>query len=112
MKKAVLAICTLVTVLSCGMLMPMTVRAEEKACPPHAYGSFCEGYSDVTMYVHQYVISNGPTGPVYGSCRVYKRYRQKYNVCSLCGYIDYANPIYSAEYAIFHESCGVAPYYY
>ncbi len=111
MRRAILAICAAAIIFACNMLTPMTVRAEERGCPPHAFGGYCEGYKDETLYVHQYLIDNQSGMPNWGSCRVYKRYREKYNICSTCGYIDYANPYYSAEYAIYHESCGNAPYF-
>ncbi len=112
MRKMVLAICTTIIVFACGILTPVTVRAEGRGCVNHTFNATHDGYQNITISNHPYVISNEPGGPNYGTCYIYKVIKTIYPRCTACGYIDYANPYSSSDFAIMHTHCGAAPYYY
>ena len=61
-----------------------------------------------TDYAHQYLIYNGPDGPVYGSCNVHNVNTCQYVMCTLCRYVDY-NHRYNVQFvSSTHSSCPLS----
>ncbi|MCR4599741.1 MAG: hypothetical protein K5678_12005 [Acetatifactor sp.] len=108
MKKGVLAVCTLATVLACGLLTPVTARAEERGCNcNHSMTTLIDG-TWVTNYSHQYLIENGANGPVYGSCHVHNVNSCQYVQCLICGYVDYNHRYNVQLISSTHDSCPLS----
>ena len=107
MRKMVLTICTTIIVFACGILTPVTVRAEGRGCVNHTFNATHDGYHNVTISTHPYEHNN-----TMATCRIYKVIKTVYPRCTVCGYIDYEHPYSSSDFAIMHANCGIAPYYY
>ena len=114
MRKVILAVCAAAIVLAGGMFTPVTASAEAgRGCVTHTFSATHKDYgTEETLYVHQYLVENESSGPVWGSCRVYNVIEIVYPRCSVCGFIDYANPYGSHNFARVHGSCGIATHYY
>ena len=105
MKRIITGMCTALAVFACFTLMPVTAFAEETRCTHTAF--LVDAYQDDTLHVnayqHQYVVENGPNGPIYGTCYAYYHYYCWYPVCQICGYIDYNHP---HEIPLYTEHCN------
>lgn len=106
MRKILLALCSAMMIFTFSMLTPSTVSAAENGCNPHVYNATYEGYFSA-HYTHQYLLYNGPDGPVYGICNVTHLYYGNYPRCTQCGYIDYYHPNWQNDLGITHDSCGL-----
>lgn len=90
------------------MLIPMVVSAGQNACPPHAMYEAFEVSEYIYIYSHQYLIDNGPQGPVWDTCRVVREDKVLHPKCINCNYVDYATELSRTPYALHHKDCGSA----
>lgn len=104
MKKTLIALCTAVVIFACNVLTPATVcAAENGGCTSHTYGTATTGVKHVFLSSHQYLIENGPDGPIYGTCYVYHVYYGAYPQCTTCGALDYDHPVWEDDMGIWHS---------
>lgn len=105
MRKTLVALCT-VAILVCNILIPITACAEEKSCNHNMSGEYDVVVSDEYAYSHQFLIYNGPNGPVYDTCAVHRVTHNIYPRCTLCGYVFiYNTPTVRIENRHQHPEC-------
>ena len=104
MKKTLVVLCSVVLILTYNFMVPLTVSAAD--CPPHVFSLTHEGPRH-TNSSHQYKVSDGSNGPIYGTCYTTINYYGCYPRCSKCGYIDYANYYWENYVGTYHSACGL-----
>ena len=97
-------LCSVALILACNLLTPVTVCAEGTECS-HTFNATVTVVRSEFQYSHQYVIKNGPNGPVYGTCYVYKYYEDSYPRCTKCGYVDEGNLLGTVYTSTKHSDC-------
>lgn len=108
MKKRLMALCTVFLILSYNMLMTANVCAETRECTKHEYTLTYLDPSSVTCTYssHPYVIYNGSTGPIYGTCHMHVYNGVQYPQCHICWSVDYSHPQAVHLYTQ-HDNCGL-----
>ena len=104
-KKSIIVLCS-AAIIACFMLIPVTVNAEERGCNHNMVGEYDVVVSNELAYNHQFLIYNGATGPVYGTCAVNRVTHNIYPRCTICGYVFLYNaPTVKIEYKHQQPEC-------
>lgn len=88
MKRVMFALCSALIILTCSIIRPITVYAEDRGCKEHMLDQVYERTYQVTLSSHQVFLYNGTDGPVYDTCHVKGEYKDTFPKCSVCGYVD------------------------